>query len=55
MELPDNATFGDLCDHMTIPRESAQMVLVNGEQDRDFDRVLKDGDVVSVFPPLAGG
>jgi sulfur carrier protein len=55
LELPNGMTLGGVCDHMTIPRESAQMVLINGEQDRDFDRVLKDGDVVSIFPPLAGG
>jgi molybdopterin converting factor small subunit len=30
-------------------------VLVNGEHDRNFARVLHDGDVLSIFPPVAGG
>jgi molybdopterin converting factor small subunit len=55
LTIADGATLGDVCDRMTIPRASAQMVLVNGEPDRDFERVLRDGDVVSIFPPLAGG
>jgi molybdopterin converting factor small subunit len=55
LELPDDATIGDVLVRMDIPRASAQMVLVNGDHDRDFDRVLHDGDVLSIFPPVAGG
>jgi molybdopterin converting factor small subunit len=40
---------------MDIPQKSAHMVLVNGEHGRDFERVLQDGDVLSIFPPVAGG
>ncbi len=55
VELPADATLADLLVHMDIPRASAQMVLINGEHDRDFDHVFEDGDVVSIFPPVAGG
>ncbi len=55
LELPDNATVAAVLTHMDIPFASAQMVLVNGEHDRDFDRPLRDGDVLSIFPPVAGG
>ena len=55
LELPDGTTFGDLLRRMDIPRASAQMVLVNGEPDRSAQRVLLDGDIVSIFPPVAGG
>ncbi len=55
IDLREDATLGELLVRMDIPRESAKMVLVNGDQDRDFDRVLHHGDVVSVFPPVAGG
>ncbi|MBI4519165.1 MAG: MoaD/ThiS family protein [Deltaproteobacteria bacterium] len=55
LELPAGTTTGEVLARMHIERASAQMVLVNGDHDRDFDRVLNDGDVVSIFPPVAGG
>ncbi len=55
LELPDGTTIGAVCKQMQIARASAQMVLVNGEHNRDFARVLHDGDVLSIFPPVAGG
>lgn len=55
LELPDGTTVGVVLAQMNIPLASAHMVLVNGEHDRNFERVLADGDVLSVFPPVAGG
>ncbi len=55
LTLADGATIQNLIDLLTIPVELAQMVLVNGEQTREFDRQLADGDTVSIFPPVAGG
>ena len=55
LKVPDGTTIGQVLERMDIPRASAQMVLVNGDHDRGFDRVLQDGDVLSVFPPVAGG
>jgi molybdopterin converting factor small subunit len=55
LELPDGTPVGAVLARMHIPFASAHMVLVNGEHDRDFERVLRDGDVLSVFPPVAGG
>ena len=55
LELPDGTTIGQVLERMAIAQASAQMVLVNGDHDRNFDRVLRGGDVLSVFPPVAGG
>jgi molybdopterin synthase sulfur carrier subunit len=55
LELAEGTTIGAVLERMGIPRDYAQMVLVNGEHDRDFERVLRDGEVLSVFPPVAGG
>jgi molybdopterin converting factor small subunit len=55
LELADGATVRDVLKQMGIPEESAQMILVNGEQDSNLARPLHDGDTVSIFPPLAGG
>lgn len=60
LDLHDDATLQSLLDHFEISRRMSQMVLVNGQQvSRETavrrELVLRDGDVVSVFPPLAGG
>ncbi len=55
LDLVDRATINDLIHHLDIPLDLAQMVLVNGEQTREFDQALADGDQVSIFPPVAGG
>jgi molybdopterin converting factor small subunit len=53
--LEEGATIETLIHYLHIPPEMAQMVLVNGEQTRKFDRPLADGDAISIFPPVAGG
>jgi molybdopterin converting factor small subunit len=53
--LEEGATIAVLIQHLNIPLEMAQMVLVNGEQTREFDRSLTEDDTVSIFPPVAGG
>jgi len=55
ISLEEGATIETLIHHLKIPLEMAQMVLVNGEQTREFDRPLTSEDTVSIFPPVAGG
>ncbi len=54
IECADGATALQVIGQLGIPREHPNMVLVNGIHAQD-DAPLKDGDVLSVFPPLAGG
>jgi len=54
MEFADGLTVGQVIDRLGIPPEHPDMVLVNGIHAQD-DAPLNDGDVLSVFPPLAGG
>jgi molybdopterin synthase sulfur carrier subunit len=55
LDLPEGTTVGDVLAQMGIPPKSAHIILVDGDHDRDFDRVLHDGEVLSIFPPVAGG
>ena len=60
VELPDGATLADLIDHFQIPDPLAQMVLVDGQQaprkqGERAARPLRDGETVSIFPPVSGG
>jgi molybdopterin converting factor small subunit len=54
VELEPGATVLRLIERLAIPAEMARVVLVNG-RDVDDDTRLESGDVVDVFPPLAGG
>lgn len=54
VELPEGATVGHLLKHLAIPAEMAALLLVNGTH-RPPETLLKDGEVIAMFPPLAGG
>jgi molybdopterin converting factor small subunit len=54
IEIRDGATVRDVLDQLGIPQDLPNILLVNGRQASE-GTVLKDGEVVSVFPPLAGG
>lgn len=51
-------TVHDIIDRFRVPRESAHLILVNGryvEPDQRDRPVLHDGDVLAIWPPVAGG
>jgi molybdopterin converting factor small subunit len=54
VELPDEATVGALVRLLGIPEDLPRVTLVNG-LNAEADQELHSGDVVSLFPPLAGG
>lgn len=53
IELPENATIDDAIDALNIPKISL-LRIVNGEH-RPAKHILKDGDELALFPPIAGG
>jgi len=59
IEVPGNVTLNEIIDRFKVPRELAHLVLVNGhfqcEADRDQRGALKEGDVLAIWPPVAGG
>ena len=60
LELPEETNVQQLLDQLKIEPRMAQMLLINGIQvarsETERSRVtLSEGDVVSIFPPLAGG
>jgi sulfur carrier protein ThiS len=58
IEMPEGATAHTLLDDVGVPRGKAHLVLRNGvflhQQERD-ELVLEQGDVIAVWPPVAGG
>ena len=54
--VPEKATISFLLDNYQIPREKKDlMIFVNGLPHHEVNYLLKDGDVVAIFPPTAGG
>lgn len=53
-ELDKGANILDVLNKLEIDKEDASLLLLNGI-DGEVDRKLKDGDVLSLFPPVGGG
>ena len=54
LEVPDRSTVRDVIEHLRLPSDLERVTLVNGG-DAEPERPLRAGDVVTMFPPLAGG
>ncbi len=54
VEVLDGTQVSDLLSQFDMPEKEPLMILVNG-RDAGPNRLLQDGDVVAVFPTLAGG
>jgi len=54
IDVPEDCTIADLAARLGIPPELPWIALVNGHE-APGDQRLSPDDVVSMFPPLAGG
>jgi molybdopterin converting factor small subunit len=54
LEIPEGSTVSDVAAALGIPVDLPRIILVNDE-DADDSRRLRQGDTVTLFPPLAGG
>jgi len=50
----ENITAADLMTRLDIPSSEVAIILVNGFHSKPETEV-KDGDIISFFPPVAGG
>jgi molybdopterin converting factor small subunit len=57
LELPEGTTALQLIERLGIPYggEEGQMVVAVNDVEVNHGTVLRDGDTVSLFEPLAGG
>ena len=58
IEAPDGVSVAVVLAPYGLPPELTKLVLVNGRYVAPEDRphvLLQDGDVVAVWPPIAGG
>ena len=54
IEISEGITIDMLIDHLGIPNDTVKVVFLNGIHAKG-DEILKDGDRVGIFPPVAGG
>jgi molybdopterin converting factor small subunit len=54
LDIDEGTRVSHLVSRLGIPAEAPKLVFVNGVHARQ-DELLKDGDEVGVFPPVAGG
>jgi len=59
IDVPESVTLNQIIDQYKVPRELAHLVLVNGifhcAEDRDAPGMIKENDVLAIWPPVAGG
>jgi len=53
--LPNGSTVSTVLDMFTISKETKLIILINGSPHKTRETQIKDGDIVAIFPPLAGG
>ncbi len=55
VELAPESRLTHLLDQLKIEMRKLSMVRVNGNLNRDYSVILKEGDLVELFPLFGGG
>jgi molybdopterin converting factor small subunit len=54
--IPKGSRIQDIIEKYKIPEtNSNKIILVNGFPHKKPEYVVKDGDIIAIFPPIAGG
>lgn len=54
MEIGEKTKIRDILEKLGIPEDIPKIILLNGIHGKK-EEILKEGDVLSIFPPVAGG
>jgi len=54
MKMEGSPRVQDILSRLKIPEEIPKIILINGVHAKR-EQILNDGDVLSIFPPVAGG
>jgi len=54
IKIEENTSIESLLKNLGVPLEETKIIIVNGVH-AEVDFILKDGDRVAIFPPVAGG
>lgn len=53
-QVREGITIDGILEELKIPREAVKIMFLNGTHARG-DEVLREGDRLGIFPPVAGG
>ncbi len=54
LEMHEGVNVDSILEHLVISRQDATIMMVNGRHVRP-EHILKNGDTLSLFPPVGGG
>lgn len=54
LELNEGTTLREVLNILHLPKDEVKQVFINGIRS-DEDVIIKDGDRIAIFPPVAGG
>ena len=54
VEIDGHTRVQDILSKLKIPDEIPKIILINGIHGKK-EQLLKEGDILSIFPPVAGG
>jgi len=54
MEITEGAKISDLLAQLEVPKDAVKILFINGVH-ANGDTIVKDGDRLGIFPPVAGG
>jgi len=54
MTLDDKGELGALLNKLKVPKEEVAIIMVNGKSEKE-SYILRGGDRIGLFPPIAGG
>jgi sulfur carrier protein ThiS len=58
LELPEGTPISKVIEPFGLPQKMVHLVLVNGTyvaSEQRLSHVLQEGDVLAIWPPIAGG
>jgi sulfur carrier protein ThiS len=58
LEVPEGATIRQIIEPFGLPEKLVHLVLVNGvyiPPEQRLTHALREGDVLAIWPPIAGG
>jgi molybdopterin converting factor small subunit len=59
MQIEPGTQFIDILKKISMPIEEDKIIVINGISHKQCDEVnalaIKNGDIVAIFPPIAGG
>jgi len=59
MHIEPGTRFIDILNKISMPIEEDKIIVINGISHKQCDEVnalkIKNGDIVAIFPPIAGG